>query len=46
MLPPDGWRLEAELYSPTSNKTKSRPSRGPSGQAGSPDLYPLFVFPR
>jgi len=25
MLPPDGWRLEAELYSPASNKTSSPP---------------------
>jgi len=24
MLPPDGWRLEAELYSPASNKTALR----------------------
>jgi hypothetical protein len=25
MLPPDGWRLETELYSPASNKTSSSP---------------------
>jgi hypothetical protein len=25
MLPPDGWRLQAELYSPASNKASSRP---------------------
>ena len=28
MLPPDGWRLQAELYSPASNKASSRPQAG------------------
>ena len=28
MLPPDGWRLQAELYSPASNKASSRPLSG------------------
>jgi hypothetical protein len=28
MLPPGGWRLEAELYSPASNKISSPPQAG------------------
>jgi hypothetical protein len=28
MLPPDGWWLQAELYSPASNKASSRPQAG------------------
>src|ERR1700730_11312735 len=28
MLPPDGWRLQAELYSPASNKASARPQVG------------------
>jgi hypothetical protein len=28
-LPPDGWRLEAELYSPASNKASSPPQARP-----------------
>ncbi len=30
MLPPDGWRLGAGLYSPASNKTRA-PASGPRG---------------
>src|SRR5215471_1335929 len=29
MLPPDGWRREARLYSPASDKTNGRPASGP-----------------
>jgi hypothetical protein len=36
MLPPEGWRLEAELFSPVSNKTKSRPVVDQAGRPEAP----------
>jgi hypothetical protein len=48
MLPPEGWRLEAELYSPASNKTKSRSSCGPTRAGRGPRVWsgrPVLAAP-
>ncbi|SPE18119.1 hypothetical protein SBA5_1350004 [Candidatus Sulfotelmatomonas gaucii] len=48
MLPPDGWRLEAKLYSPASNKTSSRPQARRVFQLSDspPTRNPLYSWKR